>query len=377
MTFSQCVHGLYGKKTEAVYQKSNRGDLFEEDFESTFYIKEDTMKLMNKTKTAALFLAAAVILSSVFTNPTVARAEISDVETSSDYITLLEQVDNATADIAKNYTFTVSNSTTIHVLVLVPSPVDLSLNFSTANTQKSISAADWSFDETYEAYYYPLVWSNPSKGDHDVSLTFGSDTSFMFYIDQNTPAASISNNTIVLTKGFSQTLSVVNGKVKSWSSDNEKIAVVDKNGKVTAKNTGSAVVTATTESGKIVSCDVTVKPNTYTKIKMTFGETTYGNAYISVPKISYNKKGDLVIKAIYLNNSGHKIVRLKNVKINVKNKSGKIIGKYTLKSKKTTILQGGQKTFTYTIKKSKLKQKKTQDLRNASVSSSWRYISMY
>lgn len=335
------------------------------------------MNLMKKTKVASFVLIIAVILSSIFVNPTTTKAESTGTDISSDYITLLEQIDTATANVANSYTFTVSNSTDIYVLIFVPTPVDLSLNFSTANTQESISTTDWIYNETYEAYYYPLKWTNPSLGDHTVSLTFAADTSFIFYIDQNKPAVAISNKTIVLSKGFSQTLSIINGTVANWSTDNSKVAVVDSNGKVTAKNTGSAVITATTDEGKSVSCNVTVEPNTYARARMTFGETSYGNAYISIPKISYNKKGDLVIKAAYLNNSGHKIVRLKNVKISIKNKSGKVIGTYTLKSKKTTILQGGQKSFTYTIKKSKLKQKKTQDLRNASVTSSWKYIHVY
>ena len=35
MTFSQCVHGMYDEKMEAVYRKYSQNDSFEEDSEST------------------------------------------------------------------------------------------------------------------------------------------------------------------------------------------------------------------------------------------------------------------------------------------------------------------------------------------------------
>lgn len=329
------------------------------------------MKLF-KTKAVAVFLAAALILSGLFVAPNTAKAE-----STTEYNNLLEQTDTAQSLTAKTYTFSVTDATDIYVDILVPAATGLTINVPTANTQKVISSLDWYYDSTYGLYYYTLIWSNPSQGDHTISLTFDVTTDFVLYIDQAKPAVAISNDTIVLTKGFSQTLSVVNGTVANWSTDNAKVAVVDNNGKVTAKNTGSATITATTDNGQTVYCDVTVKANVYTKTKMTFGDTRYGNAYISISKVSYNKKGDLVIKASFLNNCGHKITYLKNLKINVKNPTGKVIGTYSLKSKKTTILQGGQKTFTFTIKKSKLKQKKTQDLRNSSVKSSWRYQYVY
>ena len=38
MTFSQCVHGMYDEKMEAVYRKCSQNASFEEDSESTSYI---------------------------------------------------------------------------------------------------------------------------------------------------------------------------------------------------------------------------------------------------------------------------------------------------------------------------------------------------
>ena len=39
MTFSQCVHGMYDEKMEAVYRKYSQNASFEEDSESTFVVK--------------------------------------------------------------------------------------------------------------------------------------------------------------------------------------------------------------------------------------------------------------------------------------------------------------------------------------------------
>ena len=48
-------------------------------------------------------------------------------------------------------------------------------------------------------------------------------------------------------------------KTVTFVSDNPKVATVDKNGVVTAKRGGEAVITATAEGGKFVTCVVTVK----------------------------------------------------------------------------------------------------------------------
>ena len=58
----------------------------------------------------------------------------------------------------------------------------------------------------------------------------------------------------------------------------------------------------------------------------------------------------------------------------MKNPSKKVIGTYSLKSKKVSVPQGGLKTFKFTIKKSKLKLKSTQDLRNSSTSTDGQYL---
>ena len=50
-------------------------------------------------------------------------------------------------------------------------------------------------------------------------------------------------------------------KAVTWTTSNEKIAIVDKEGKVTAKAEGEATITAKTVNGKTANCIVKVKPN--------------------------------------------------------------------------------------------------------------------
>ena len=48
MTFSQCVHGMYDEKMEAVYRKYSQNASFEEDSESTFVVKRREVCKMKK-----------------------------------------------------------------------------------------------------------------------------------------------------------------------------------------------------------------------------------------------------------------------------------------------------------------------------------------
>jgi len=77
----------------------------------------------------------------------------------------------------------------------------------------------------------------------------------------------------------------------TWNSSNKRVAVVNKNGYVTAKKAGSTVITAKTASGKKVSCKVTVpkKPTAIklnkTSLSLAIGKT-YALSYFFAPKDS-------------------------------------------------------------------------------------------
>ena len=75
---------------------------------------------------------------------------------------------------------------------------------------------------------------------------------------------SLSNNSVSIevnqTINLTATISPENttDKTLTWTSDNEKIATVDKNGLVTAKTKGTTIITVSTNNGLIAKCEVAV-----------------------------------------------------------------------------------------------------------------------
>ena len=91
----------------------------------------------------------------------------------------------------------------------------------------------------------------------------------------------LNKSTTSLTEGESETLTATitpsnatGDKTVKWSSSNEAVAVVDSNGKVTAKKAGTAVITATSSNGKSASCTVTVKQKEIAITGMSLNKST-------------------------------------------------------------------------------------------------------
>ena len=151
----------------------------------------------------------------------------------------------------------------------------------------------------------------------------------------NSPKLTSSN--VILKSGGAKTIKAVGGTVKSWTTSNKNVAIVN-NGKITALNKGTATVTATLTTGKKLSCKVVVSTAprlTKTTVKVKKGGTTtvvisgkvstidnkYTNTKIakinskvstSVLKIKGLKKGTTTLK-IKVNG-----VKILNLKVSVK-----------------------------------------------------------
>ncbi len=106
-----------------------------------------------------------------------------------------------------------------------------------------------------------------SAGSATISATAGSFTANCS-VTVVVPVVSVSLNKTELTleKGKNATLTATinpsnaTDKTVTWKSSNTAIATVDQNGKVTAAEVGSAVITVTTNDGsKTATCSVTVK----------------------------------------------------------------------------------------------------------------------
>ena len=205
-----------------------------------------------------------------------------------------------------------------------------------------------------------------SSGDYSCGITFSSDTQYILEIDQLNENAKISNTKAIITKGFTKKLSVTGAKVKSWKSKNEKIAKVDKNGKVTGVKAGKTTVYAVTEDGQNLICQVEVKENKYTDKVIASSDLGYKEWGINVYKASFDKSGNLVMTARVAYNGSGRMACMKNVKITVKDENGKTVGVYKTSRKNVTVLGYSTKDVKFVIKKSALKKKKF-DLRNSSI----------
>lgn len=89
--------------------------------------------------------------------------------------------------------------------------------------------------------------------------TYGGDRAYIYVAYKETGSFTLSNQTLDLVKGQSQTLSV-NGDYESvtWKSSDSSVIKVDQNGRVTALKSGKATVQVTNDSGKTLQCVITV-----------------------------------------------------------------------------------------------------------------------
>ncbi|MBQ7066877.1 MAG: Ig-like domain-containing protein [Lachnospiraceae bacterium] len=123
-------------------------------------------------------------------------------------------------------------------------------------------------------------------------------------------AGKLNKKSLSLAKGTSYTLKikgVKKSKIK-WSSSNQKVAKVNKNGKVTAKKKGTATITAKT-AGKTYRCKVTVNN---AKLNRKSASLLVGNSY------TFKVKG--TSKKVKWTSSNTKVATVKNGKVTAKKK---------------------------------------------------------
>lgn len=327
---------------------------------------------MKKTsRVLAILLALALIVGMV-------PLSTKDVSAATDESYMLEASGAATAGVPIEATFTMQSSGVAQFAIAVATQCNVTYSFrnsagETVYGPKTFLESDsqWSSTGSYPAFAFAV---NVPQGTYTISVTFDVDQLAYAVLGQPdlTPAPklapSIDSKTLTITKGFKDQIKILNagGARITYKSSNAKVAAVDSKGKVTAKKKGTATITVKTSTGFTIPCKVIVKDNVYTVRKVAVSALPAGSFGVNVYKMSYDKKGNLVLKARMLNNRGYKAKYLKNFKITVKNGKGKKIGVYSAKKLTINLKSGKSKAYTFKIKKSKLKIKKTQDLRNAS-----------
>lgn len=168
---------------------------------------------------------------------------------------------------------------------------------------------------------------------------------------------------INVAKGYTTKAAVLSSSIKSVKSSNKKIATVDKKGAVKGKKKGTCTITYKLKDGTKFSFKVKVVNNKLTHNTKKYEDAKNDNtAYVVIKSASYDKKGNLVCNVSVLNCLGYTIHQAKDIKFAVYNQSCKKIA--TVKFSKTglSIAPGKEKNIKVTVKKSKLKIKKKQDL---------------
>lgn len=318
---------------------------------------EEITKMNNVfKKTGAVLVAAALTISGITYSPVTTEAE---------EVSVLYEKGEAKANTDITYSFAVSSSPMVYIDLLVPQIVSGMMSFY--QNDKFIDTAtltedsgSWMYAEALNGYVYSLQLPDPVPADWKVVLNFNSDTQYAISVSQEKASVMLNQNSITLTKGFTEKLSVsgATGDIV-WASSNNKVATVNSAGKVTAKKPGSAKVTVSAKDGEVLAtCTVKVRKNEYNETRRYASSVPYGNSQVQVYKMSYDSKGNLVLKASVLNNRGYRAVEIKKLKITVKDASGKAVGTFTLKKKKMSLNSGSSKDFKFIIKKSDLKKKK-------------------
>lgn len=330
-----------------------------------------------------LLIFAMAITTVLLTGPVETKAATTDDDEWTTVYQTLNTVENGYAGVEKKIDITLTENDGVGIYIMVDEPSSGMINvYDKAGNKLDtgyFSSYDFSLQtvEQYVVYGYGYVpYVDLKEGDYSIGYTFDTDTQFLTVIQQKNVVATMSQTKMTLTAGFTDKLSVSGGAVKSWSSKNKAIATVDKKGKVTAKKTGNTTIVATLKNGKTLTCKVKVVANKYKDTKLTTGNCPYGDVYCAAYAASFDKSGNLVIKAQCVNRYYHKVTGFQNIKITVIDQNGKKVATHKISSLSANISTQSAKTLTFTIKKSELKKKKI-DLRNSKIKLNGKYKYSY
>lgn len=236
-------------------------------------------------------------------------------------------------------------------------------------------------DREEKAYVYEMSLGKediPEQGSGKCRITFffDGDTDYTLSATQicdsgypPLPKPRLNKSRLTLTKGFQEKLKVVqkHGDTIKWSSSAPSVASVNQKGVVKAKKTGTAVITIEQYNGETDSCTVKVRENVYKTKTPTVRSIEKGTSLMQVCHVWAVKKGALKVQVVFVNRTDHTAVRFGKLRIQMRNKKGKTVFVYQKKDLKLKVKPRRKKWFTFVIPKSKLKLKKTQDLRQSSV----------
>lgn len=290
------------------------------------------------------------------------------------YVNILHKVSTTPGNVPINYNFSLSKKSEIFFLIRTNEKTSVTVNVKEPGhdiPNTTITLADTNPDWEYKkesGVYQNTAKTNLEAGDYILEVQFGMGVNYDLSMNQMSPNPTLSKKSITITKGFSDTIKVNGGKIKSCSSDNKSVATVNNKGKVTAKNNGKATIKVKLTNGKTLSCKVTVKDNKYSSDKISISDTMYNEYDMKAYSASFDSKGNITVKFIIANNSYGKLENIQNLKVTIKDSKKNTIASYKKNSYAVNVKSYSDKSYTITIPKSALKKSKSKiDLRTSKI----------
>ena len=317
-----------------------------------------------KKKMITIMICALMIVTTVFM-PTTANAADTNI---------MHKSTTAFAGAPINYNFSINRDSDLRFIVRLETRNGLRFTIKdsllgTSLVTDSISTGDSRWNYQKKTGIFELKHDmHLEKGDYILEIAFDQDTNFEMTMDQLSLEAKLNKSSISITKGFTDTLKVTGGKIKSCSSSNTKVATVSNNGKIIAKAIGTAKIKVKLTNGKTLTCKVNVKPNQYSGKNITVTDTLLNTYQMKAYKASFDKKGHLVVNFKIANTGSGRITTISNLKIAVTTSNKSKIATYKKASFAVDLNSYKDKTYSITIPKSSLKMKqKNIDLRTAKI----------
>lgn len=321
-------------------------------------MKERKKQMKNRWKKLVAAVAAlAIAFTAVVTaDVTTAKAAVKDL-----YISEAVKV---SAGVEKRITFSIEENEDANITVFAVQPY--AAEFALYDAGGAVLAqyfednGDFWSEPTGLFYVLLPSFGQLPAGEYTFAAKSTLDNIIVFGVmDNTTPkilvgGADPENATLVI--GCKEQLSVEDATVNAWVSSDPDVAVVDAKGNVTAKKAGKVIITAEV-SGAQIQREITIISNQYTAGKLSVEKVKKGTAVMRIYDAHFDQKGNLVIKARYVNRTSRKVTGLKNIKIVVKDANGNTVGTYNSSKKKVSVKNNAKADLTFTISKSKLKQK--------------------
>ena len=273
--------------------------------------------VLNNIRTYVLVLL--ITLASLFVQHTTTYA-------ASGTTTLLNKVSTATANSPIRYNFSLSKKSDIVFTMKTNERIGSTISVKDPTHDTPIQTVYLSTVSENMQYIKELgIYKNSAKinldaGNYVLELQFENDTNFDFTMEQVSSGAKLNASKLTITKGFTSQIRVVNGgTMKNCTSSNKSVATVTNKGKITAKKNGTATIKVKLTSGKTLSCKVTVVGNSFKAAKADIQDIPYNTAEMRAYSAAFDKKGNIVVKFMTVNNNYGTISGISNFKVTMKN----------------------------------------------------------